>query len=84
LGGRICSVTPGIIDTLMGRQESEAHSVMEKLVNASALGRAGAPEEVANAVAFLMSNEARYITGIDLPVDGGVMASVRSGGMANA
>jgi len=83
LGARICSVTPGIIDTLMGRQESEAHSVMDVLVSASALGREGTSEEVANAVAFLLSDEARYITGIDLPVDGGVVASVRSGGLAN-
>jgi NAD(P)-dependent dehydrogenase (short-subunit alcohol dehydrogenase family) len=82
LGARICSVTPGIIDTPMGRQESDAHSVMDMLVGASAIGREGAPEEVANAVAFLLSDEARYITGIDLPVDGGVMASVRTGGLA--
>jgi NAD(P)-dependent dehydrogenase (short-subunit alcohol dehydrogenase family) len=81
LGARICSVTPGIIDTLMGRQESEAHSVMDMLVNASAIGREGAPEEVANAVAFLLSDQARYITGVDLPVDGGVVASVRTGGL---
>ena len=80
-GARICSVTPGIIDTLMGRQESAAHSVMDMLVHASALGREGAPEEVASAVAFLLSDEARYITGIDLPVDGGVVAAVRTGGM---
>jgi NAD(P)-dependent dehydrogenase (short-subunit alcohol dehydrogenase family) len=83
VGARICSVTPGIIDTLMGRQEAEAHSVMDMLVGASAAGRQGVPEEVANAVAFLLSDEARYITGIDLPVDGGVVASVRTGGLAN-
>ena len=41
LGARICSVTPGIIDTAMGRQESAAHSVMDLLVGASALGREG-------------------------------------------
>ena len=83
LGARICSVTPGIIDTRMGRQESEAHSIMDTLVTASAIGRPGAPEEVANAVAFLLSDEARYITGVDLPVDGGVVAAVRTGGLGN-
>ncbi len=82
LGARICSVTPGIIDTPMGRQESEAQSVMDMLVGASASGREGTADEVANAVAFLLSDEARYITGVDLTVDGGVVASVRTGGMA--
>jgi NAD(P)-dependent dehydrogenase (short-subunit alcohol dehydrogenase family) len=81
-GARICSVTPGIIDTPMGRQESESHSVMDMLVQASALRREGQPEEVAAVVAFLLSHEARYVTGIDVPVDGGVVAGIRSGGVA--
>jgi NAD(P)-dependent dehydrogenase (short-subunit alcohol dehydrogenase family) len=81
-GARICSVSPGIIDTPMGRQESEAHEVMDMLVKASPLGREGSPEEVASAVAFLLSDESRYVTGIDLAVDGGVVAVVRSGGLA--
>jgi NAD(P)-dependent dehydrogenase (short-subunit alcohol dehydrogenase family) len=81
-GARICSVSPGIIDTPMGRQESEAHEVMDMLVQASPLGREGQPDEVASAVHFLLSDEARYVTGIDLAVDGGVVAVVRSGGLS--
>ena len=74
LGARICSVTPGIIDTPMGQQEAAARPTNEMLVQLSPLGREGTAEEVAAAVAFLLSDEAAFVTGIDLPVDGGVAA----------
>jgi NAD(P)-dependent dehydrogenase (short-subunit alcohol dehydrogenase family) len=81
-GTRICSVTPGIIDTPMGRQEADTHEIMAMFVRSSALAREGLPEEVAAGVAFLLSDEARYVTGVDLIIDGGVIAAIRSGAMS--
>ena len=84
VGARICSVTPGIIDTPMGRQEAAARDTNDMLVQLSPIGREGRAEEVAAGAAFLLSDEASFITGIDLPVDGGVVAAIRGGGVALA
>jgi NAD(P)-dependent dehydrogenase (short-subunit alcohol dehydrogenase family) len=79
VGARICSVSPGVIDTPMGRQESAARPINDMFVEHTPLSRQGRPEEVAAAVAFLLSDEAAFITGIDLLVDGGVVAALTGG-----
>ena len=50
--------------------------VIERLEAAIPMRRSGRPEEVAAAIAFLASDEASFITGIELPVDGGKLAEL--------
>jgi len=82
VGARICSVTPGMIDTPMGRQEAEARDTSAMLVDMSPLHREGLADEVAAGAVFLLSDDASFISGIDLPVDGGLVAAIRGGGGA--
>jgi NAD(P)-dependent dehydrogenase (short-subunit alcohol dehydrogenase family) len=76
-GARILSLSPGIVDTGMGRLEAESQPIMAGMVESSPLGRMGRPEEVAAVAAFLVSDAASFMTGTDVLVDGGAL--LRSG-----
>jgi NAD(P)-dependent dehydrogenase (short-subunit alcohol dehydrogenase family) len=71
-GGRILSLSPGISDTPMGREEIDGHPVMLEMIKACPLGRRGTPEDIANVMDFLTSAQASYMTGSDVLVDGGM------------
>jgi NAD(P)-dependent dehydrogenase (short-subunit alcohol dehydrogenase family) len=77
LGGRVCSVSPGIINTQMGQAELAEEPAMQLMLDRTPLGRAGEAIDVARVVAFLASPEAAYVTGIDVRVDGGTVAGLR-------
>jgi NAD(P)-dependent dehydrogenase (short-subunit alcohol dehydrogenase family) len=69
--GRVNSLAPGLIDTPMGRQELEQQAEMVGMLEQTPLGRLGKPEEAAAVAAFLVSDAASFISGIDVLVDGG-------------
>jgi NAD(P)-dependent dehydrogenase (short-subunit alcohol dehydrogenase family) len=80
-GIRANCIMPGLIDTpLIYRQISSQYASVEEMVaarNAAVpMGRMGTARDVANAAVFLASDEARFITGVCLPVDGGQSCAV--------
>jgi 3-oxoacyl-[acyl-carrier protein] reductase len=68
---RVNAVAPGLIETAMTEKMPDA--AKQFLIKQAALGRAGKPEDVSGAVAFLCSDAAGYITGQTLVVDGGIL-----------
>ncbi len=70
-GIQVNAVAPGFISTSMVEKIPQA--MLEKMATAVSLQRLGQPEDVANAYLFLASNEADYITGHVLHIDGGIM-----------
>jgi NAD(P)-dependent dehydrogenase (short-subunit alcohol dehydrogenase family) len=79
-GARINTISPGIIVTPLAYDEfSAAGDNYQQMIESSPAKRVGTSEEVAAAASFLLSDEASFITGIDLLIDGGVIASVKSG-----
>jgi len=73
---RINAVCPGPIRTpMMGRLLQNRPDAEQRFARSEPLKRLGEPEEIGEAVAWLCSDRASYVTGLPMPVDGGFMAS---------
>jgi NAD(P)-dependent dehydrogenase (short-subunit alcohol dehydrogenase family) len=77
-GLRINSVSPGSIDTPMGQLELAAQPMMSGMLEQTPAGRLGRPDEIAAVIDFLLSDDASYVTGTDVLIDGGIMAAITS------
>jgi NAD(P)-dependent dehydrogenase (short-subunit alcohol dehydrogenase family) len=81
-GARVNAISPGIVATPMGHRELDGPygSIVGKLVTMAPAGRIGTPQDVAHVAAFLLDPATSFVTGVDLLVDGGVVAALRIGG----
>jgi NAD(P)-dependent dehydrogenase (short-subunit alcohol dehydrogenase family) len=75
-GIRANMVSPGPIETplLEAQFGKNVGAMKDRFIAMTPMQRIGRPEEIASAVLFLASDESRFITGVDLPVDGGTVA----------
>jgi NAD(P)-dependent dehydrogenase (short-subunit alcohol dehydrogenase family) len=78
-GARIVSLSPGLIATPMGALEFERQPLKYDLLARTPIQREGTMLEIADAIEFLASDRASFISGTDLLVDGGIAAVLRHG-----
>ncbi len=77
LGGRgitVNTVHPGPINTEMNPGSPEQNPMAETMAGMTTLGRYGTAEEVSNVIAFLVSDQASYVSGAEITIDGGMIA----------
>jgi NAD(P)-dependent dehydrogenase (short-subunit alcohol dehydrogenase family) len=83
-GARVNTISPGIIITPLARDELNGPrgEGYRRMIELSAAGRAGTPDEVGNMAALLMGPDGGFITGSDFLMDGGVTAAYWYGELA--
>jgi meso-butanediol dehydrogenase/(S,S)-butanediol dehydrogenase/diacetyl reductase len=74
-GVRINAVCPSLTRTELTADMYADAELMKKFAERIPMGRGAEPEEIADVIAFLASHDARFVTGVNLPVDGGLSAS---------
>jgi NAD(P)-dependent dehydrogenase (short-subunit alcohol dehydrogenase family) len=79
-GARIVTISPGLIETPMGRQEFAKQPLMQVMLDNTPLQRWGQAGDIALAAEFLTSEAASFITGSDLRIDGGITGLMNSQG----
>ena len=77
-GIRANAIAPGMIATPMTHAMMQDPANLAKIRKAYPIGREGQPEEIASVIAFLLSDDASYITGAIIAVDGGITAGAAS------
>ena len=77
---RINTISPGIIVTPLAYDEFNANGAgYQAMIDASAARRVATSDEIADAASFLLGEHATFVNGTDLLIDGGVIASIRTG-----
>jgi NAD(P)-dependent dehydrogenase (short-subunit alcohol dehydrogenase family) len=74
---RVNVISPGVVptegyNTSLGMTAEQVSQFADQMATTIPLGRVGRPEEIANTVLFLASDESSYITGVELFADGGL------------
>jgi meso-butanediol dehydrogenase/(S,S)-butanediol dehydrogenase/diacetyl reductase len=74
-GVRVNAVCPALTKSELTADMADDQALMDKFAERIPMGRAAEAEEVADVIAFLASHDARFVNGVNLPVDGGLHAS---------
>lgn len=74
-GIRVNAVSPGYIETPMTHMLEQAGAVRDAFIGMHLLQRPGKPQEVGHVIRFLLSDESSFVTGANIPVDGGFSAA---------